>query len=124
MLRTLLEFPFKLSLAAAKRLFLKNIYLEFTLVGLYLLTSALLVGFGTVFGAFRWYEYYSIGVGAPTGTIMLATLPIILGTQFLVEAISQDVNSEPKDSLTARIKRYDAFEQKWEKSRLSFRKRA
>ena len=123
-LGTLVEFPFKLSLAAFKRLFLKNIYLEFTLVGLYLTTSLLMLGFGTVFGAVRWYQYHSLGIGAPTGTVILATLPIILGTQFLIEAISQDVNSEPKDSLTAKVKRYRRFEQQWTENRLSFRKRA
>lgn len=39
------------------------------------------------------------GIPAPTGTVMLAVLPIILGTQLLLSAISYDIGNRPAEPL-------------------------
>ena len=56
-----------------------------------------MVIFGTIFGAIKWYESVESGIEATTGTVMLSVLPIILGVQFLLQAINIDISSEPKD---------------------------
>ena len=50
--------------------------------------------FGLVFGIINWISYASADIPAPVGTVMLATLPIVLGFQLLLSAIHYDVTSK------------------------------
>jgi hypothetical protein len=49
-----------------------------------------------IFGSFKWAQYYRLGVAAPTGTVILPTLALILGIQILLSAIEIDMNAAPK----------------------------
>lgn len=51
---------------------------------------------GLAYGLVSYYRYVSIDVGAPTGTVVIPTLMIILGFQLLLSAISYDVNNYPQ----------------------------
>ncbi len=51
--------------------------------------------FGIIFGAFKWIHYASINELAPTGTIMIITITIILGFQLILQAIQYDVFNAP-----------------------------
>jgi dolichol-phosphate mannosyltransferase len=55
--------------------------------------------FGGIFGGIKWIEYASQGIPAPTGTVMLPTLCVILGIQILLSAIEIDMNSTPRKPL-------------------------
>jgi len=99
--RVLLEFPLKLFAAFLRRLWLKNFIYDFTMVSVYLLTGLPLLAFGLLFGAVKWIEYARRNVPAPTGTVMLPTLSVLLGIQILLSAIEFDLGAVPKDPLSA-----------------------
>ena len=60
-----------------------------TLVGGPLLCS------GVVFGTVKWIGNAAADISTPVGTVMLATLPIILGFQLLLAAVGFDVANAP-----------------------------
>lgn len=98
--RVLLEFPLKLLTTLIRRLVLKNFIYDFSMASIYLLVGLPLLMFGLVFGITRWIQYASIGVPAPTGTVMLPTLSVLLGIQFLLSAIEIDLRSVPIEPLS------------------------
>ncbi len=99
--RVLLEFPLKLFAAFLRRMWLKNFIYDFTMVSVYLLTGLPLLAFGLLFGAVKWIEYARRNVPAPTGTVMLPTLSVLLGIQVLLSAIEFDLGAVPKEPLSA-----------------------
>ena len=58
---------------------------------------ALLLGslFGIIFGSTQWWHSISTEIPASSGTVILATLPIILGFQLLLSFITFDISNEP-----------------------------
>ena len=63
---------------------------------IYILTGLPLLLFGIIFGVMKWSYSVQNQVDASIGTVMLATLPIILGVEFLLQAINIDIGNEPK----------------------------
>ena len=98
--KVFLSFPPKLLYVLTRRILLKYFVYDFSLVSIYLMVGLPVLLFGLVFGGFNWFQYGQLGIPAPTGTIMLATLPIILGFQLLLSAIGIDIQSVPKDPQT------------------------
>jgi dolichol-phosphate mannosyltransferase len=98
--RTLIEFPFKLLVTFFRRILLKYYIYDFSMMSLYLMVGIPLLLFGGIFGGIKWIEYASQGVPAPTGTVMLPTLSVILGIQILLSAIEIDMNSVPRKPLS------------------------
>ena len=99
--RILFEFPLKLFGTFLRRLLLKNFIYDFSMGTIYILTGLPLFVFGLIFGITKWIQYASIGVPAPTGTVMLPTLSLLLSIQLLLSAIEIDLRSVPKESLSA-----------------------
>ncbi|MFT3795437.1 glycosyltransferase family 2 protein [Flavobacterium sp.] len=79
-----------------KRILKEYFLYDFNIASLYLLTGLPLFLFGVVFGIIKWIYYYSHDILAPTGTIMVFTLSIILGFQLLLQAIQYDIINAPK----------------------------
>lgn len=98
--RTLIEFPFKLMQTFLRRLVLKNLIYDFSMASIYMLTGLPLLLFGFVFGSVKWVDYAMRSIPAPTGTVMLPTLSVLLGIQFLIAAIEIDLRSIPKEPLS------------------------
>ena len=98
--RTLFEFPSKLLATFFRRILLKYYIYDFSMMSLYLIVGIPLLLFGGIFGAVKWIEYASKNVPAPTGTVMLPTLCVILGIQILLSAIEIDMNSTPRKPLS------------------------
>ena len=94
--RVLVEFPVKLFATILRRLTLRYFLFDFSMVSVYLLTGIPLILFGLIFGSYKWIQYLNLGVPAPTGTVILPTLALILGIQILLSAIEIDMNSAPK----------------------------
>lgn len=69
---------------------------DFNIASIYLFTGLPLFLFGMVYGIYNWIHYSSMQVLAPTGTIMLVTLSVILGFQLLLQAIQYDIIHSPK----------------------------
>jgi len=98
-LRVLSEFPIKLLYIFVRRIFLKNFVYDFSMLSVYILIGLPLFLFAGVFGSIEWLRYANIGVGAPTGTIVLALLGIILGFELILSAIALDLQSIPHKPL-------------------------
>jgi hypothetical protein len=94
--RVLVEFPVKLFATLLRRLLLRYFLFDFSMVSVYLLTGIPLILFGLIFGSVKWIQYLQLGVPAPTGTVILPTLALILGIQILLSAIELDMNAAPK----------------------------
>jgi glycosyltransferase involved in cell wall biosynthesis len=94
--RVLYEFPFKLMLTFLRRILLRYFLFDFSMVSVYLLTGIPLILFGLIFGSLKWIQYARLGVAAPTGTVILPTLALILGIQIMLSAIEIDMNAAPK----------------------------
>jgi glycosyltransferase involved in cell wall biosynthesis len=94
--RVSVEFPSKLLATLLRRLLLKYFLFDFSMVSVYLLSGIPLILFGLIFGSVKWAQYLELGVAAPTGTVILPTLALILGIQILLSAIEIDMNSAPK----------------------------
>ena len=47
---------------------------------------------GILFGGINWIKYSRMGEPAPTGTVVIPVLLIVLGFQLLLDAISFDIN--------------------------------
>jgi len=98
--RILFEFPQKLFATFLRRLLLKNFIYDFSMASIYLLSGLPLLIFGLIFGIYKWIQYASIGIPAPTGTVMLPTLSVLLGIQLLLSAIEIDLRSIPTEPLS------------------------
>jgi hypothetical protein len=68
----------------------------FSAASLELLLGVPLFLFGLAFGAWRWSTAVATGVPSTAGTVMLAALPLILGTQLLLSWLNFDVAAEPR----------------------------
>ena len=98
--RVLFEFPFKLIGTFLRRLLLKNFLYDFSMVSIYLLIGVPLLLFGLIFGSLKWLQYWRLDVPAPTGTVILPTLAVLLGIQLLLSAIENDLRSVPRQPLS------------------------
>lgn len=68
----------------------------FSVASIELLIGIALVVFGLVFGIRHWWMSVVDGLPATAGTVMLAALPLIIGTQFLLSWLAFDVAAEPR----------------------------
>ena len=101
--RTLIEFPVKLLKTLFYRLALKNLIYDFSMASVYLFAGFPLLLFGLIFGITKWIQYSKLGVPAPTGTVMLPTLSVIIGIQFLIAAIEIDLRSVPSEPISSQL---------------------
>ena len=98
--RTFIEFPFKLLKTLMSRLVLKNIIYDFSMESIYLVAGIPLLLFGVIFVMVKWVDYAARNIPAPTETVMLPTLSVLVGIQFLIAAIEIDLRSTPKEPLS------------------------
>jgi dolichol-phosphate mannosyltransferase len=101
-LRIIWEFPPKLLRTFLRRILLRHFVYDFSMIAVYLLAGVPLTLFGAIFGAAKWIHYAGQGVPAPTGTVVLPTLTIILGFQLILAAATLDLNAVPRRPLTER----------------------
>lgn len=94
--KVLFSFPQKLLGGLGKRIFMKYFIYDFNMASVYLLFGLPMFVFGVFFGSYRWYLGVSENIDNPTGTVMLSVLPIILGVQFLLQAVSIDIQNIPR----------------------------
>ena len=97
--RSLIEFPIKLFSTFARRILLKYYIYDFSIISLYIITGIPLLLFGFIFGTVKWIQYASQNIPAPTGTVMLPTLCVILGIQIMLSAVEIDMKSTPWEPL-------------------------
>ena len=78
-----------------KRFFYNYIVRDFSVGTVHAIGGAILFVFGVTFGAIAWAHSARTGQDTPVGTVMVAALPIILGFQLLLAALSFDIASAP-----------------------------
>jgi dolichol-phosphate mannosyltransferase len=93
--RVLIDFPGKYSSRFLKRICYNYFVRDFSAASLELIAGLCLVGFGVGYGLLRWQQWSGLNIPAPTGTVMLAALPIILGFQLLLAALNSDIQNTP-----------------------------
>ncbi len=89
-------FGARLTSTFIKRIVKEYFLYDFNIGSVYLLFGFPLFMFGLIFGVAEWIYYASINTFAPTGTIMIVTLSIILGFQLILQAIQYDIINAPK----------------------------
>lgn len=94
--RTLFGFPPKLLKAFIRRIILKYFLFDFNIASVYLLFGIPLFLLGLVYGIVNYIQYGSSHTPAPTGTVVIPTLLIIMGFQLLLSATSYDISNYPK----------------------------
>jgi glycosyltransferase involved in cell wall biosynthesis len=91
-----MTFPLLLTQRFLRRIYQRYVLRDFSPVALFLFAGFLLFSWGLGFGIYLWIETALTGRATPTGTIMLALLPLILGFQLLLQAIVLDIENTPK----------------------------
>jgi glycosyltransferase involved in cell wall biosynthesis len=79
-----------------RRIYRKYVLQDFSPIALFLFMGLLLFAWGVLFGAYHWLLSVITGVATPTGTVMLAVLPLILGFQLILEAMVLDIRESPR----------------------------
>lgn len=80
-----------------KRIYYKYILYNFHPIALFFLSGIFLGTIGVFIGLYLLYVKLFDSVAPSTGSVMLAVLPIIVGFQLLLTAITMDMNNEKND---------------------------
>jgi dolichol-phosphate mannosyltransferase len=102
-MRILVSFPARLLAGFFRRVFWRYVFFDVSPVAVFLLAGLALVLFGGLFGAYNWIHNALRGVETPTGTVIVAAVPFILGVQFLLQALVLDIQNSPKASLAPAV---------------------
>lgn len=103
--KTLLEFPPRLMLGLLRRLFWRYFVHDFSAVSVFVLIGAPLFAFGAGYAAWwRWHPKAPFEVAGP-GEVMMAAMPIILGVQFLLQAVVLDIQNVPRVPISPPLQR-------------------
>lgn len=97
--KVLFDFPGKYLLNFFKRFFYNYILRDVNIGTIETLVGFLLVFFGVTWGLFNWIINGMNGIETPAGTVMLASLPIIMGSQLLLAAVAYDIYNVPSETV-------------------------
>jgi dolichol-phosphate mannosyltransferase len=93
------EFLFKHARNFGKRIFYNYFLRDLSLASMLLLMGTTFVAVGSVLGMRYWYQSAISGVPTLAGSVMLVALLMIVGIQFLLGFLAQDITSVPKRAL-------------------------
>ena len=97
------EFLLKHSRNFLKRIFYNYYLRDLSLASIELPVGLVLLLTGTGFGLYHWFESAHAGVATPAGTVMLAALPILMGTQLVLAFLGFDIANIPRRVRHSRI---------------------
>jgi len=86
-----------------KRIVYNHFLRNFSAASVELALGLISLLFGVSFGAARWWHSMTSGVPVTAGTVMLAALPVILGSQLLLSFLNYDVRNIPQIPLQKRL---------------------
>jgi glycosyltransferase involved in cell wall biosynthesis len=101
---TLLTFPPRLLWGLGRRLFWRYFVHDFAALSVFCLLGVPLLIWGGLYGGLVWLEVLRTKVDATAGQVMLAAMPVILGVQFLTQAVVLDIQSVPREPLSPPIR--------------------
>lgn len=99
------EFLAKHARNLGKRVFYNYYLRNMSLASVELPLGLLLLGFGTVFGGWHWFDSARAGVATTAGTVMLSAMPVLMGMQLLLAFLAYDIASVPRRPLHKRAPR-------------------
>lgn len=97
--KAMFEFPLLHMRNLIKRIFYEYFLRDFNIASINLVLGTVLLLFGIAFGSVHWIRGYAFDILASPGTVMLAALPVILGTQLLLSFINFDLANVPRRPL-------------------------
>lgn len=106
------EFMVKHLRNACKRIAYNYYLRDMSLASLELPLGAILVLFAVIFGGYNWISSAQHHVAAPVGTIMIATVSLLMGVQFLLAFIGHDVAQVPRRSIHRQTRFFKIRKQK------------
>jgi glycosyltransferase involved in cell wall biosynthesis len=96
----LFYFPPRLIHGIGRRFFWHYLLMDFNAVSVFTLSGLVFLLGGLFFGTMTWIQNAAVPKSTPTGTIMLAVLPIIIGVQLLLQAVALDIGRIPRKPKT------------------------
>jgi glycosyltransferase involved in cell wall biosynthesis len=99
--RVVLQFPGKLLGCLVRRVALKKFVYDFTLESFQIASGLPLLLAGLVYGGYNWWWYSSHNRAAPTGTVVLSAMMILIAVQLLVSAVNLDLQSVPQEPVNS-----------------------
>jgi dolichol-phosphate mannosyltransferase len=90
------EFLLKHARNFIKRIFYNYYLRDLSLASIELPIGILMLVAGSVYGAYHWIASAQDGVNTPAGTVMLASLPILMGLQLILAFLGFDIASVPR----------------------------
>jgi dolichol-phosphate mannosyltransferase len=94
--RALFAFPPKLLAGLVRRVFWRYLFYDVSPIAIFAVLSVLFLGFGALFGSYQWISHAIEGIPTPVGTVILATLPCIVGVELMLQAIVLDIQNTPR----------------------------
>jgi glycosyltransferase involved in cell wall biosynthesis len=91
-----MTFPFLFLKRFFYRVYQKYVLRDFSPIAAFLFVGLGFFAWGVFFGTYLWIKSILTAQSTPTGTIMLAVLPLVLGFQLLLQAIVMDIQETPK----------------------------
>ena len=102
-------FAWRHAINFGKRLFYNYFLRGFSVASVEWILGPALLTFGLIFGLGKWWQSIQTSVAATAGTVMLASLPTIVGMQMLLSAIHFDIGNEPRVPLRRLLRGYTSF---------------
>ena len=101
--RAIGEFGAKHVVNTVKRIFYNYYLRNFNIASIEIVLGVVLMTFGTWFGASRWLAGIANNVAQTSGTVMVAALPVIVGFQLVLAALTFDLQNVPREVLHKRL---------------------
>jgi dolichol-phosphate mannosyltransferase len=90
------EFLAKHTINFFKRVFYNYYLRNMSLASLELPLGVGLIALGSIYGLVHWISSARMAVATPAGTVMLAALPVLMGTQLILAFLAYDIASVPR----------------------------
>ncbi len=98
------EFAAKHVVNMVKRILYTYYVRSFSVASMELVFGLLMLAFGLTFGTVTWAHNAVLGQATPSGTVMVAALPALLGFQLLLAFLSADISSVPGHAIGRRLR--------------------
>lgn len=86
-----------------KRIFYNYFLRDMSLASIELIVGMAMLLFGVCYGGYHWWQSVVTAATAPTGTIMFAAMPILVGFQLVIAFLAYDFASVPKVPMSDRL---------------------
>jgi dolichol-phosphate mannosyltransferase len=97
------EFMIKHFINTIKRIFYNYYLRDLSIASFELPIGIFLLAYGIIFGGFQWHHAVVSKLATPSGTVMLAALPSLVGLQLLLAYISYDISQVPKIPINQKL---------------------